>query len=397
MPRKPLSCRTHRRLLRTPIALLLAVVPSLFAAEASPPSPAPHFLGAAACSTSGCHGGGGHQQNQFFIWSLQDAHSQRAPATLTTARSRQIAAALGVKDATTDPQCIACHAPLHTVPVAQRGKDFKTSEGISCESCHAPAENWLRSHTRPDWTPADRAHAGMRDLKNLYVRANTCASCHQTVATPLLRAGHPELIFELDGQAAAQPRHWREPTNAIGARAWFIGQAVALREMSWQLAQAPEADDQLAARWAALLWLLQKLDRVHPEFPSLAPIPTAPTAANARAAHQATDDLAKRAAALPWTVAMSRAALERLAATAAEFQSPAPAPLPARRAERLVLALDRLLITHRTGTNATPADTALNRLFALAQSIPDFQPPVFGEALRQFGQATAALPAPSSK
>jgi len=92
----------------------------------------------------------------------------------------------------------------------------------------------------------------MRDLKNLYVRANTCVACHQTVATPLLKAGHPELIFELDGQCVSQPRHWREKTNWNGAQAWLIGQAVALREMSWQLSREAEPDQKLMVRWSAL-------------------------------------------------------------------------------------------------------------------------------------------------
>jgi len=84
------------------------------------------------------------------------------------------------------------------------------SEGVSCENCHGPAENWLRAHTRSDWTHADRTFAGMRDLKNLYVRANNCVACHQTVELPLLKAGHPELIFELDGQSVSEPKHWRK-------------------------------------------------------------------------------------------------------------------------------------------------------------------------------------------
>jgi NAD(P)-dependent dehydrogenase (short-subunit alcohol dehydrogenase family) len=169
---------------------------------------------------------------------------------------------------------------------------------------------------------ADRVAAGMRDLKNLYVRANTCIACHQTVSIPLLKAGHPELIFELDGQAVSQPKHWREAADFNGAQVWLVGQLAALREISWQLSRETEPDEKLAARWAALLWVLQKVDVAGGDFSALKRIPAAPASANFLAALQAGDDLAKRSAALKWTEEMSRQALKALASSAGDFQEP---------------------------------------------------------------------------
>ena len=71
------------------------------------------------------------------------------------------------------------------------------------------------------------------------MRANTCVACHQNVDSDILAAGHPELVFELDGQSVAQPKHWTDPPDT-GARAWLVGQAVALRETSWRLSLNPE-------------------------------------------------------------------------------------------------------------------------------------------------------------
>jgi hypothetical protein len=338
------------------------------------------FLGANSCASSSCHGGGGANQNQYLVWSLKDYHSQRPVATLTTARSLQIANALQIKDPTTDPRCTTCHAPLLEVPAPLRGSGFQVSEGVSCESCHGPAENWLRGHTRTDWTRADRTAAGMRDLENLYVRANTCVACHQVVTTSLLQAGHPELIFELDGQSVAEPKHWRAEKNGNGCQAWLVGQAVALRELSWQLAQEPQPDAQLATRQEALLWLMRKVSAIgfwSEPAPSNAPL-------TARAAEKWADDLA-RVAAANWTEENSRQALNILAGTSAEFQNISE-NLAARRAERLVLALDRLLAAPAN----SPADAALNRLFKLAQSVPDFQADQFAAALKDFSKAVNA-------
>jgi len=343
------------------------------------------FLGATSCASSGCHGGGGEKQNQFLTWSLKDFHSQRPAATLTTARSRQIGEALGIKDPTAEARCTTCHAPLHDVPDDLRGKDFKVSEGVSCESCHGPSENWLRAHTRHDYTRADRTAAGMRDLQNLYVRANTCVACHQVVSQPLLKAGHPELIFELDGQSVAEPKHWSVEKNGNGAQAWFVGQAVALRELSWQVAHETAPTQNLVNRWAGLAWLLQTA--------SLAdnlktPASTVPAEAVTQAAkiQGDSDAIARDTAVTDWTDAMTGKALTTLAGSAAAFRDASvPPSVQARRAERLVLALDRLLAAQ----NNHKADAELNQLFKLAQSVPDFDPAQFATALEKFAAAVS--------
>ena len=346
------------------------------------------FLGAASCASSGCHGGGGQAQNQSLVWSLRDSHSQRAFATLTTARAKQIADGLQIKDPTTDGRCTSCHAPLSEVPTVLRGEAFKVNEGVSCESCHGPAEGWLRSHTRLDYSHADRVFAGMRDLENLYGRANNCVACHQTVEVSLLKAGHPELIFELDGQSVSQPKHWREKADWNGAQSWFVGQAVALRELSWQLLREPEPNEKLTARWSALLWLLQKLDGLDSEFSGLSPLSAEPSEQNFRATLTASDDLAKRVAGSLWTDEMSRRALAAVAAAGGDFQQAnVGVQFQARRAERLVLALDRLLAANRQPQPNPNVDVNLNRLFKQVQSLPDFDSAEFAEAMSQFSQS----------
>jgi len=231
----------------------------------------------------------------------------------------------------------------------------------------------------------------MRDLQNLYVRANTCVACHQTVAQPLLQAGHPELIFEMDGQCAAEPKHWRETAAWNRAQSWLAGQAVALREMSWQLAIEKQPDARLIARWRALLWLVQKMDGLDPALPGLGKISTADNLENFLATKLAADALARTAANLTWNDGLSRKTLMRLAGTGGDFSSDADAgELPARRAERLVLALDRLLLTQKQPPPA--AEHNLNQLFKLAQSVPDFDPAAFAATLNQFADSLKTNP-----
>ena len=75
------------------------------------------------------------------------------------------------------------------------------------------------------------------------MRATACVACHQNLAPELLKAGHPDLFFELDGQSVAEPKHWKDDDSWSGLREWLTGQAVALREMSWALASDPQSDE----------------------------------------------------------------------------------------------------------------------------------------------------------
>ena len=361
--------------LTKPLLLLLAWLPAATGLADDAPA---RFTGSPSCATSMCHGGAGEFRHQTTIWQKQDIHS-RTYNTLVNARSAQIVAALKIPDATSSSRCTTCHAPFHDVPKsAFLGEPTKATEGVSCESCHGPAEKWIRSHTRPDFSHKDRVLLGLRDLNHLYVRANSCVACHQTVEPALLAAGHPELRFELDGQAVSQPKHWREKGDWHGPKAWLVGQAVALREMSAQLTQEKTPGEKLTAPWTASLWLLQQLDGLDPALPSLKP------AANATQAHPAADALARRAAELEWSHELTRQVLQRLAKTHTEFADPkTPPPTHARRAERLVLALDRLTAPLDKAAMAK-LEPDLKELFALAQSLPDFAPEKFAKALESF-------------
>jgi len=224
---------------------------------ASPPQDNARYVGAVGCQSSMCHGGASPSRDQFTIWLREDFHS-RAYATLITARSVRMAESLGLTAATENTRCTVCHAPFAGLPPEHLATTTSVSDGVSCESCHNSATSWLRGHTRYDWTYGNRLEAGMRDLRSAYVRANTCVACHQVIDPALVKAGHPELTFELDGQTASEPRHWQEKPDWAGPKAWLVGQAVALREICNQSATSEKSND-LVDQANALVWLLQQI------------------------------------------------------------------------------------------------------------------------------------------
>ncbi|HEX3798976.1 MAG TPA: multiheme c-type cytochrome [Verrucomicrobiae bacterium] len=369
------------------LTLFTARTTSLYAQNTdTDASAASAFLGESSCASSGCHGGAGEKHDQTIRWKKLDVHT-RSFATLTGARSARIADNLKISDPTVSSRCTVCHEPFQTIANTDAlVKALDPASGVSCENCHGPAQKWLLGHTRPDWTHADRVHAGMRDLDNIYTRANSCVACHQNVDGDILKAGHPELIFELDGQSVTEPKHWREKPNWSGPQTWLVGQAVGLREMSWQLSRETVAGEHAEARTSAVLWLLESAAKGNDALPS-ASISGDVTPNNAAAAQKWADDFAKQAAASSWSAADARKCLEALAATGASFREPnVKHSTVARRAERLVLALDRLIAGLGDPDTSKRLDAPLNQLFKDAQSIPDFKPQVFAGHLDDFQQ-----------
>jgi len=231
----------------------------------------------------------------------------------------------------------------------------------------------------------------MRDLENLYVRANSCVACHQNVDADLLQAGHPELIFEMDGQTVTEPRHWREKGDWSGPRTWLVGQAVALREMSWQLSREPAPTENAVNRWSALLWLMQTVGTLNGILPADPTVTSDPAAPNAERAQKWADQLARTSAAMPWSSESTSQCLINLANTADNFREKSVSrAAQARRAERLALALDRLVTGLSDAPTVKRLEAPLNQLFKDAQSLPDFDPGQFASHLEEFQKTFAA-------
>jgi hypothetical protein len=378
-----------------PIAFFLASAASSPGAEVEvAPLKGGQFVGVAGCKSSSCHGGAGEKRDQYFTWSKKDFHT-RSYAILTDARSARMAEALRLPAAQESPRCTVCHSPFQSVASARLMPAAHPDEGVSCESCHSAAESWLRGHTRKDWTYAMRVTAGMRDLKSFYVRANTCVACHQNVESDILKAGHPELTFELDGQSVAEPKHWRDDDPSSGLRAWLVGQAVALREISWALSKNGTPEEGEINRWKGLAWLLAKATAQQTNLPVIDP-PAGPTnSAVFAGTQQQADLLARRAAESRLNDDIAQQLLRAMAATDSEFVVSKETSQDElfRRAQRLVLALDRLsvAVTHeRPGTAKNPAVT---QLFEDVRARSDFQVQRFIEHLRNF-RATIERPMP---
>jgi len=326
--------------------------------------PDAQFIGAVGCKSSSCHGGAGEKSDQYITWSRQDFHTH-AFAILLDARSARIAEAVRINEAQSSARCTVCHSPFQSVRQTRLASTAHPEEGVSCESCHGAAGPWMRGHTRTDWTYAMRVTAGMRDLRSLYIRANTCVACHQNIDHDLLKAGHPALVFELDSQSVNEPKHWRDVDPWTSARAWLTGQAVALREAAWRARTDADPSADTHETVAALAWLLAKVTLAEPALSRI----FEPTSPDLELVEKQADDLARRAANWNPTADSTMSILHVLAADDLEFPASKRTALEQLlyRAKRLVLALDRL--TNALNANRPTPIKIDNELNALREDV----------------------------
>jgi cytochrome c554/c'-like protein len=354
------------------------------------------FVGTIGCKSSSCHGGAGEKRSQYFTWSQKDYHT-KAHVILLNSWSERIAESLGITGgpggapaATTSARCTVCHAPFQSVPATRLASTARPDEGVSCESCHGAAGGWLRGHTRKDWTYNTRVGAGMRDLRSLYVRATACAACHQNLDPDILKAGHPDLFFELDGQSVAEPKHWKDDDSWSGPREWLTGQAVALREMSWALAADPRNDERSLARWNGLAWLCATATSAAAMSSPITAPPNAPAPSDFTNTQSQADALARRAAVSNWSESSARSLLTALASVDEEFTAKGTArPVLAQRAKRLVLALDRLVnALDKNRDFHLKVETELKQLFEdVKNPLDSFDAAAFAAHLKAFREA----------
>ena len=146
--------------------------------------------------------------------------------------------------------CLRCHVHRdygqHAVRVEQGVPQFRLEDGVSCEACHGPAEQWLATHFRPGFQELSaeaRKAQGMFDTRSVAGRVGICVDCHvgqgsAEVNHDLIAAGHPRLNFEFGGFQHELHKHWdiakdndpaRDPRGRkdFEARSWAVGQIVA--------------------------------------------------------------------------------------------------------------------------------------------------------------------------
>jgi hypothetical protein len=398
---------------------------------------APKYTGPGSCASPSCHGGvqvrteTSVQQNEYSTWVVQDKHAH-AFAVLTNPVATRMAHILKIDKADAAPKCLACHAL--SVPEAERARTFDSTDGVSCESCHGPASNWLGSHTTKGWTHERSVAAGMRDLRDPIRRSENCLACHlgnadKAVDHEMIAAGHPDLYFELASFTAAMPRHWKQEDPFSDVRMLIVGQAVQFREQlrrvarnaqgnswpefadldcfachhnltntenSWRQQQGYSGRSAGSPPWnlsryavlphldlAGERLLLTEVEKLYAIMSTVSPDRTK-AAAQSRTTADEADRMVRQIAAVSFDQARTKQLLQDITRDDEHISR-----LGERAAEQAAMVLQSLYLAYASQTrsvNDTQIRAALKALFQQVENPSAYNAPKFAEAMRSLSQ-----------
>ncbi len=167
--------------------------------------------------------------------------------------AKQIAARMGISSFKNDSSCIACHYTMQA-----EGDGITAISGISCESCHGAAKNWVEIHndyggpgvTREAEPAAHRLSrlrdsiaGGMRNPINVYLVAQSCYRCHTVPDERLVNVGGHKagsMDFEIVSWSQGMVRHnfvrtngaTNDPSDQNRLRQLFVAGMIADLEFS---------------------------------------------------------------------------------------------------------------------------------------------------------------------
>ena len=197
------------------LLLLLLLQEGAAAAEPDDYSPTQcdptKVLGHETCTK--CHEA---EQQQWML----TPHYRTFDALHRTPEAKAIADRLGLRSIKRNDTCVKCHYTEQS-----DGNRVRVISGVSCESCHGGARDWVNLHadyggpatTRATESPehhelrlAESIAAGMNNPANMYLIARQCLDCHTAPEEKLVNvgghtAGSPD--FELVAWSQGIVRH----------------------------------------------------------------------------------------------------------------------------------------------------------------------------------------------
>jgi hypothetical protein len=168
-------------------------------------------LGPDSCTK--CH------ESEMLAW-RETPHFATFEALHRTPEAKNIADRLGLRSIKRNDQCTKCHYTMQ----GEEGRE-RAVAGVSCESCHGAAQDWITLHsdyggptaTKAIETPDHRKNrvaesiaAGMNNPANLYTIARQCLACHTSPDERLVNVGgHAagSADFELVAWSQGKVRH----------------------------------------------------------------------------------------------------------------------------------------------------------------------------------------------
>jgi hypothetical protein len=217
---------------------------------------------------SACHSG------DFAVW--QATHHAKAFDILhRVPKAKEIAEKMGVNKIKTQGDCMSCHYTTQGT-----GKTVRAVSGVSCESCHGGAKDWMSIHPQKN-NQARAEGLGWIRPAHTYALYSQCYECHMAPNEKLVNhAGHPAgSPFELVSWSQGSIRHrfydgaTNPPTPQPKIRALYVlGKALelehALRGVSKATANSTFGQ-KMALRVKSAYDALETIRKTQPAIPGV--------------------------------------------------------------------------------------------------------------------------------
>lgn len=161
------------------LALLLGLgIPGAFAGQVHEIDPA-KVVGSQKCGE--CH------KFEVEAWKTTP-HFATFDSMHKSPEGQKIATAMGIKRVKSESLCLTCH-----YTVQKKGGEPEPISGVSCESCHGAAQDWVNVHNDKKLSRDERRSkseaAGMIRPDDLYSVAANCYQCHLVPNEKLVNTG----------------------------------------------------------------------------------------------------------------------------------------------------------------------------------------------------------------
>ncbi len=240
--------------------VLFALLITLHGAHAA--EPAGRFDGPDNCAE--CH------RPMHATW-MHTAHFRTFTSAHRMRTGRRVANRLGIERIKQSEACAQCHYTVQP----DTAKSALPLAGVSCESCHGPAEKWNAVHADPtDPDALKKAEAmGLIRPGNVAGMVNQCFKCHTVNDERLVNKGghNPGSDFEMVAWLEGEIRHnFMKSRGARNASTppehkrlfYIVGQIAALERALGEFAAAKENGEYAEARVARRKRALERLRAV---------------------------------------------------------------------------------------------------------------------------------------
>lgn len=259
------------------LAKLISII-ALFSLQSAIAAPDPKLvMGPDECGE--CH------KDEVKTWK-NTHHSKTFKKMHKTKEAKAIKEKMGIRRIKSESDCLTCHYTS-----VMKGEKIKPIAGISCESCHTPAKDWMDIHNdfggkdvkREAETAAHKKERlakvkelGMIGHNDIYRLASNCFQCHTVPNEKLVNVGEHEAgsKFELVSWSQGEVRHnfmrsasGKENVESAQPRKrvlYVVGRAVDLEYSLRALAIATTAGnyaDKMTARVKSAIAELEKINK----------------------------------------------------------------------------------------------------------------------------------------